>query len=154
MKNTTRREMLAKLGASAAALTTVAVAGVAAAQTKMAPIKAPTRAILASKARNQFKVTTADATVQLTVGIDKQGVVVQSKRITVAPKLGLTSDRKLLQLGLKIKGGNIEVLGLNSILNPGSTAAEGRCTMRTDPGADVVLPGVDMTTKLNQLSKF
>lgn len=157
MTKNTRREMLAKLGAGAAALTTIAVAGLAGAQTvAKEPIARLPKASLAIASRNRVKITPGDTNVQLNVGIDKQGLIISSQRLdTKEPKVGLSQDRKILQLGLRVKDGNVEVLGLDSVLNRGgSVAAEGRCTMRTDPSAAVVLPGEDLAQKVNGLSKF
>jgi hypothetical protein len=156
MTKNTRREMLAKLGAGAAALTTLGVATLAGAQTKDAVVRPPSKAVLAAASRNKVRISPGDTNVQINVGIDKQGLVLVTQRLdAVEPKIGLSSDRKILQLGLKIKGGLVEVTGLDSVLNRGgNVAAEGRCTMRTDPGAAVVLPGENIALKLDGLSKF
>ncbi|HET9955755.1 MAG TPA: hypothetical protein VFQ61_14675 [Polyangiaceae bacterium] len=155
MKNTTRREILGKLGASAAALTTLSVAGVAAAQAQVAKV-APTKAILATEARTRVKLAPGDATVQINVGIDRKGFILQTQRLTGAePKVGLTAEGKVLQLGLKIKDGVVDVIGLDSVLNrPGNVAAEGRCTMRNLSQDAVVLPGVDLLKNTKALAKF
>jgi hypothetical protein len=151
--------MLTKLGVGAAALTTLGVASIAnAADPVAAPapaVRVPNKAVLAVSNRNKVKINAGDTNVQINVGIDKQGLIISSQRIDKnEPKVGLTSDRKILQLGLKVKDGAVEVVGLDGILNRGGNAAEGRCTMRTDPGAAVVLPGEDLASKVNSLSKF
>jgi len=152
MNQTSRREMFAKLGAGAAALTALSVAGTAAAAPITAVKTTPTR-IAVTSPRTEVLVKSGQTSIQVNVGIDKQGFIFQTS--SSSSKVGLTSDAKVLQLGVKIKDGGVEVTGLEGLLNRGGdVSAEGRCTMRTDPGAAVVLPGNDLVQNSKNLAKF
>ncbi len=133
MKNSTRRQLLAKLGAGAAAVTTVAVAGTAAAgpilEQKVMPKQLPQNL-------EKLNVQIGDAALvkvqpaksqnlQVHVAITKNGVAVDARPIKGAPVLGLSKDRKVLNLGVQVDGGGVKIAGTNALI--AAAASDGRC---------------------------
>lgn len=134
MKNTTRRNLLARLGAGAAAVTTVAVAGSASA----APTSVSKKTATATVARDLAKLEVAASTMvrvppktqelKVHVGLSKKGV-----EVSTASKgsLGLNRAGTQATLGIKVTPAGVEISGLNAFVNRPQAAAVSRCTITT-----------------------
>ena len=145
MNNESRRGMLTKLGMGAAAVMTVAAAtgnANAAPNPKLPPSKKPGK--LPQSLRSSVRVNMnklPSRNLQVRVAVTSVGVVLDAAQID-SPVSGLTSDNRVLQLGVLIDGkGGIEVQGLNSLLDRmGQVAAEGRCWANLSKGEEVSNP--------------
>ncbi len=114
MKNTTRRNLLKSLGAGAAALAALTVAGTpGSAKAELIPID-PNRTVVVPIQSNSLQVA---------VQITKEGFVVDAKP-SDEPKVGITKDETTLLLGVYFDKDNLAITGLDSVLN---RAKEGRC---------------------------
>lgn len=121
MNNSTRRNLLAKLGLGAAAIAAISVTGIS--QTAHAEQLAPI------DIKRSVTVTAVAEKLQVSVGISPiaKGVVITAKA-SDAPQIGISNDGKLLNLGVSILGDKVTITGLDSMVN---RAAAGRCTITT-----------------------
>ncbi|MGB1016262.1 MAG: hypothetical protein ACPG4T_19150 [Nannocystaceae bacterium] len=145
MKSSTRRGLLAKLGAGAAAITTVAVAGQAAADDRRFKQFNPKL----HKPLHVDLIKRPETRIQVKVAMGKQGFVMQAEEVRSSKiKIGggLTRKGKILELGVVITNGAVDVVGLESLANRvGSAAASSRCTYsKMDPSAQVINPAIDL----------
>ncbi len=156
MKQDTRRGLLAKLGAGAAALTTLSVAGTAAATDKRFKRFSPTL----HKPLILDAIKRPETRIQVKVAMGKQGFVMQAEQVTnskVYLGAGLDKAGRVLQLGVVLNAGKVEVVGLESLANRvGSAAAAGRCVYgKMDPAAEVINPADDLLkVDVKNLAKF
>lgn len=127
MEKGTRRELLAKLGIGAAAVTAVAVASTAATAEAQVP-KLPTKKPVFGVGVRVNPVKPVPVTqLQIRAAVTLQGIVLDaqpSDKIVT----GFAKDNRVLQLGVIVdKLGGVEVQGLNSLLDRAAESGGGRC---------------------------
>ncbi|PRQ05839.1 hypothetical protein ENSA5_01590 [Enhygromyxa salina] len=120
MKNSTRRNLLAKLGVGAAAAAALAVSGTSStANAGAVPIN-PKRVV---------EMQVEGTKLQVAVRIDPKqgGFVMQASPLEGEPKLGLTKTGHTLNLGVSVKNNGVSIAGLDAVLNRAASANSGRC---------------------------
>ncbi len=165
MKNDTRRELLTKLGIGAAAAVAVAAtpktaaAGPIPAQQlpKTLPKNLPGKLKLTSASRVQLVKPLEPRTLQVRVAVTKAGVVIDASA-TPKVKVGLTKDRKVLQLGVQVDSvGGVNVLGLNALVEAAAASGSGRCNGNGKDKLQEVINPADVTIdalKGNMMARF
>ena len=123
MNNTTRRNLLAKLGLGAAAIAALSVGGIS--QTAQAG-----EDLIPIDIKRSVMITAPANSMQVTVSIaPPAGGVTLTTKVADAPLIGFTKDGKSLNLGVTVQGDKVTIQGLDTLVN--RAAASGRCTIST-----------------------